>query len=263
MSTEARSPLKDKPLRAPGQSLQEEWRALVDDKLEPWFLLAVFLVALALLEWFRYYRNDPPQPEFMSAVAAAMVVAAAWRYFRLRPKLRQLRLGAEGERAVGQFLERLRVQGYQVFHDVLGDGFNVDHICIGPAGAFTIETKTWRKPRQGRPQIQYDGEHLTVGGCEPERDVLGQARAQAKWLARTLEESTGRKVPVRPVIVFPGWFVQATAGAQAEVWVMEPKGLPAFLNNEPTRLSAEETRMAAFHLSRLVRLGERVRDSAN
>lgn len=37
----------------------------------------------------------------------------------------------EGERAVGQFLEQLREQGFHVFHDVVGTGFNVDHVLVG------------------------------------------------------------------------------------------------------------------------------------
>lgn len=113
---------------------------------------------------------------------------------------------------------------------------------------------------QRNPQIQYDGERLLVNGHETDRDVLAQAQAQAGWLLRTLEESTGRRIPVQPVVVFPGWFVHASHGANAKVWVMEPKGLPAFLAHEPTRLSQEDARLAAFHLSRLVRLQERARD---
>jgi hypothetical protein len=35
MSEGERSPLKDKPLRYPGQSLEEERRSLFEDKLEP------------------------------------------------------------------------------------------------------------------------------------------------------------------------------------------------------------------------------------
>lgn len=260
MTQTTRTPLKDKPLRLPGQSLQEEWRTLVEDKIEPWVMLAIFFIALTALEWFRYFRNDPPHPVLFSVFATVMVSVAVWRFYRLRPRLRQLRLGAQGERAVGQFLERLREQGYQVFHDVLGEGFNLDHVCIGPAGALTVETKTWRKPVKGNPQIQYDGERLLVNGHETDRDVLAQAQAQAGWLLRTLEESTGRRIPVQPVVVFPGWFVHASHGANAKVWVMEPKGLPAFLAHEPTRLSQEDARLAAFHLSRLVRLQERARD---
>ena len=174
-----------------------------------------------------------------------------------------MRQGIEGEKAVGQFLERLREQGYQVFHDLVGEGFNVDHVLIGPAGVFTIETKTWSKPQRGDARIVYDGSTLTVAGREPDRDPLVQAKAQANWLRGLLFESTGRRMEVQPVVVFPGWFVEAASGAQRAVWVMEPKGLPAFLKNEPLRLPAEDVKLAAYHLARHVRGGERERSLAS
>ncbi len=40
---------------------------------------------------------------------------------------------------------------------------------------------------------------------------------------------------------------------------MEPKGLPAFLKNEPSCLSAEAVKLAAYHLGRHVRSIERER----
>lgn len=259
MTEQKRSPIKAAPLRMPGQSLQEEWRSLLEDKIEPWLMLVVFFLAFAGWEWFRHFTSSPPRPGIVSLAAGLVTVFAAWRFFRLRPRLRQLRLGMDGERAVGQFLERLREQGYQVFHDVPGTDFNVDHVLIGPAGLFTVETKTWSKSTARNDRIEFDGERVLVNGHEPERDVVAQAQGQAKWLARTLEESTGRRMSVQPVVVFPGWFVQAAPGAHRAVWMMEPKGLPAFLANEPARLMGEDVKLAAFHLSRYVRSCEKNR----
>lgn len=256
MSEKTRSPLKDKPLRLAGQSLQEQRQELWNDRFLPSYLVAALLAIIAALEWFRYFRSDPPRPVLMTGAAVVAVIFAAWRFSRLRPRMLRLKQGMDGERAVGQFLERLREQGYQVFHDVPGDGFNLDHVCIGPGGAFTVETKTWSKPSSGNARIQFDGQRLLVNGHEPERDVIAQAQAQATWLARTLQESTGRSIPVQPVVVFPGWFVEASPGAHKSVWVMEPKGLPAFLANEPARLLPEDVKLAAFHLSRYVRTYE-------
>jgi Nuclease-related domain len=163
------------------------------------------------------------------------------------------------ERAVGQFLERLRERGFDVFHDVIGRGFNVDHVLVGPAGVFTIETKTWSKPVSGKAQVNFDGEKITAGSFEPDRDPVVQAKAQAGWLKALLLESTGRKLDVRPVIVFPGWFVENASGSFKDIWVLEPKALPSFLSNEPSRLSREDVKLASFHLFRLIRSNERAR----
>ena len=259
MTAAERSPIKDKPLRTPGQSLEEERTALLENKFETWALLSAFLVVLAVFEWFRYFRPLPPQPWLLSMCAAGMLGFAGWRYFQIRPRMRQLRQGIEGEKAVGQFLEHLRSNGYHVFHDVVGEGFNIDHVLVGPAGVFTIETKTWSKPMRGDARISYDGATLTVAGRTPDRDPLMQARSQAGWLKTLLADSTGRQLPVRPVVVFPGWYVEPGVGSQREVWVLEPKALPAFLSSEEDRIEASDVRLAAYHLGRFIRSVERER----
>jgi hypothetical protein len=254
MTNESRSPLKAKPLRMPGQSLQEQRDKLFEDKLETPAMMAVFCVMLAGWEWSRYFTPRPPAPGLMSAIALTFVAFVAWRFWRVRPKLKALRLGLDGERVVGQFLERLREQGYHVFHDVVGTGFNVDHVIVGPAGVFTIETKTRSKPKHGNATVTFDGQQISIHGIKPDRDPVIQAKAQAAWLRQLLSDSTGRQFPVRPVIVFPGWYVEQSSGSTREVWVLEPKALPGFLEKESRVVSDEDVNLASFHLSRFIRM---------
>jgi hypothetical protein len=259
MSEYTKSPIKDKPLRLPGQSLEEERRKLFEDKIEPPLLLAVFFTAFTALEWWHYFWKKPLNPIVFTVASVLVVVFAAWRIWKTRPQVRALRQGIEGEKAVGQFLERLRENGYQVFHDLIGTGFNVDHVLIGPAGVFTVETKTWSKPQSGGARIKFDGEQLSVAGREPERNPVVQARAQAGWLKGLLTESTGRPYEVFPVVVFPGWFIEQGEGSLRNMWVLEPKALPKFLENAPQRLAPEEVKLASFHLSRFIRNSEKGR----
>jgi hypothetical protein len=259
MKSNSRSPIKDRPLRLPGQSVSEEQEELIEDAIAAPMLLALFMAILAGLEWWRQYTAMKPSPILFSIAALLVACYAALRIWRARPRLKNLRQALAGERVVGQFLERLREKGIHVFHDLVGDGFNVDHVLIGPSGIFTIETKTWSKPISGNPQIFFNGETIQIGGLSPERDPIIQAKAQASWLRSLLLESTGKRFEVHPVVVFPGWFITGTAGASKEVWVLEPKALPSFLDHEPTRLEAEDVKLASFHLSRFIRSGERVR----
>lgn len=256
---ESRSPIKDKPLRQPGQSLEEERAQLIDDKVGSRLAWAAGMLFLAAWEWYRYWQPSQLSPWVITAAALGVCVYVAIRIYRILPRLRSLRQGIDGEKAVGQFLDRLREQGYHVFHDIVGERFNVDHVLIGPGGVFTIETKTWSKPAKGEARIRYDGETLTAAGHTPDRDPIIQAKAQARWLAELLRESTGRRLGVQPVVVFPGWFVEAAPGSHLSVWVLEPKGLPAFLSREREQLAPEDVKLAAFHLSRFIRSGERER----
>src|SRR4051812_46236176 len=113
MVQKARSPLKDKPLRVPGQSIQEEREELVEDSVGQPVMFAGFFVVIALLEWWRFYTDLKPSPFIFSSAAAIAIAYAAYRVRRAMPRLRNLRQGLEGERVVGQFLERLREQGFQ------------------------------------------------------------------------------------------------------------------------------------------------------
>ncbi len=257
MKTSERSPIKDPPLRTPGQSVREERDRILDEKLEPPVLLAIMLVMLAALEWYRSFVPLPPIPWFYTAVALAAVTFALWRVYRYRPLLRNLRQGHAGELAVGQFLERLRGSGYQVFHDVVGDSFNVDHVLIGPTGVYTIETKTWSKPTTGDARVRFDGDQLAIGSRSPDRDPIIQAKAQAKWLRAVLEESCGRKFVTRPVIVFPGWFVEPAPSSLSDLWILEPKALPSFIERERVVLTPEDVKLASFHLARFIRAHQR------
>jgi hypothetical protein len=247
------SPIKDKPLRLPAQSLTEEREAIFDDKIQPWLLWATFVVLLAGLEWYRYFLPVSPSPKLLSAIAAVSVAFVAWKIIRLRPKLRHLRQAIEGERVVGQFLERLREQGYVIFHDVVAPGFNIDHVLVGPAGIFSVETKTWSKASGSNAKIVYDGQRLLCGPHEPDRDPIAQCKAQANWLKSVITESTGRKAEVFPVLLFPGWYTEQAPETKRTLWVLEPKSLPAFLQREPARLSPEDCKLFAFHLSRFIR----------
>lgn len=225
-------------------------------------VVVMMLIVMALVEWIRYFVPSPPSPWLYSAIAVAALAYMIWQARKVWPRIMALKLAEEGEKAVGQFLEGLRELGYQVFHDVIGQDFNIDHVIIGPGGVFTIETKTWKKPRRGSPQIEFDGETLTVNGLTPDRNPVVQARAQANWVGGLLAESTGRKFAVRPVILFPGWFIAAGRESRRDVWVLEPKALPAFLEKEKSQMALDDVKLAAFHLSRFVREQERALEAS-
>ena len=78
----------------------------------------------------------------------ATVLCAVWLW-RLFPIARRFNRGERGERHVADVLEELRSNGYRPIHDIVGDGFNVDHVLVGPGGVFAIETKF----RSGKGEI--------------------------------------------------------------------------------------------------------------
>lgn len=248
-----RSPLKSKPLRVAGQSLDEAIQKVLDDEVSEGAAFIALSVMIAAYEWWRMFYSSPPQPVAMTIAAGLMVAWGFRKMFKARAKLRQLRLGRDGERAVAEILERMRESGFRVFHDIVGPSFNVDHVLVGAQGLFVIETKTISKPGNGSPTIQYDGEQITVAGFTPDRDPVRQATAIASWVRDFVKESSGRQIPVRPVVLYPGWFVEKPPSLRPTVWVLNPKALADFIGREPAVLSPEDVKLVAFHLSRYVR----------
>ena len=246
-----KSPLKINPLRLPGQSVDKEIDRWVNEKALGTFFAAGCFCVVAYFEWYGYLTHAPRRPLLFTALALAAVVFAGWRISIIRRRVRRLRLGRDGERTVGQQLEHLREHGGQVFHDVPGDGFNLDHVVISPRGIYAIETKTLSKPWPSAT-ILVDGDTLSVAGRVPDRNPIEQVTGAARWLERMLKESTGTRFTVRGVVVFPGWFV-AQRGSRGQVWVLEPKALPAFIEREPANIAASDVSLAASHLSRYVR----------
>jgi hypothetical protein len=208
----ARSPLQEPSLPQPGDSLQDQiWERKLD--LLGMLGIPVCFFAIALFEWWRYLVNSPPSPVLMTLLFVGSVVWGGRRLWQARRELEKMALGARGERTVGQMLELLRAQGYRTFH--------IDHVLIGPAGVFCIETKTWSKPN-GECEIVYDGQKLLMNGHVPERDPLTQSKANARRVREILKQMAGRDVRVKPVVLFPGWWVQSPLH-RAEVYVANPK----------------------------------------
>ena len=243
----------ERPLQNPGQSPDEQIHSLLYNFVTGPVIVAVLVLLFTALEWLRYYRRYAPEPIVYSLVAIMIVIWTTIRMLVLWPQVRALKLARNGERVVAPFLDGLRERGYRVFHDVVGKGVKLDHVLIGPAGIFAVETKLHRKPIRGNPPVIFDGERIRVNGSEPKRDPILQAQRQAHWLRELLAESTGRKFDVRPVIVYPGWSVEWTGPKNRSIWVLNPKWLPSFLDHEPLRLSPEDIHRASFHLSRFVR----------
>ena len=249
---ERRSPLKGAPLRNPGQSLDEEIHRIISEDIIAYITFSSMMALIAFLEWMKLLFHWKPHPFAFTIIALIICIYSVREVARYRRNIRNLRLGREGEKAVGQYLDKLREEGYQIFHDIVAEGFNLDHVLIGPSGVYAIETKTISKPSEGEAVVQYDGDKVTVAGLEPDRDPVAQVKSSTVWLQELIEESTGKKFKVRPVILYPGWFIEKQPKG-AEVWVLNPKALPAFLKNENTAMSNEDVYLVSYHLSRYVR----------
>jgi len=254
MKESKRAPFKDKPLRYPGQSLDDQIQNLLD-KMDEISIVPLMLILLAFMEWSRWYFKSVVSLStaiLFSLFALIASIVTVVRIRRLRRLRRQLAIGRDGERVVGQCLEDLRVKGYRVLHDIVVKDFNIDHVVISPKGIYTIETKTVSKPLRGESVISFEGEKILINGIKPDRDPIIQARAQAAWIKDFLKSALGKNLSVRPVVIFPGWFVKGSPNC-SDVWVLNEKALPAFIERELTLVSPDDLQAITFQISQYIR----------
>jgi hypothetical protein len=246
------SPLKDMPLRQPGESLDDQILDGALDGLLSYYLMATGMMVLTVFEWIGYLTEAPRQPFLFTIISIPFAGYCVYRAWRNSKHLANLRLARRGERSVGQFLELFREDGAKVFHDLIGENFNVDHLLISTQGVFVIETKTYSKPHDGR--VIYDGKKILIDGYNKESKLLTQARAEASWVRKLIKDSAGKTVDVEPIIVFPGWYVESTKqGNSSDVQVMNPRLLRGYINQRPQLLSKEDVALFAYHISRFSR----------
>ena len=253
MKSQTKSPLKDKPLRYVAQSGDEAIDVLLNEKLLWLYTVVVLIAVLVSWDWYRYYHPYKSSPMVMTIIAAITCAFLVGRFIVHFRKFKNLKLGRDGERAVGQYLELFRENGCHVYHDIKGDSFNVDHVVISNKGIYVIETKTYSKPASGQSAINYDGQRILINGKEPLTDIIVQVTAATSYIKKTINNSTGKQFEPFPVVLFPGWFIEGNGNNQGKMWVLEPKAFRKFLDRQTVKLSDEDVKLASYHLSRHIR----------
>jgi len=122
---------------------------------------------------------------------------------KLKDEKRAIR-GAKAEETIGELLSKLSDE-YLVLHDITSPYGNIDHIVFSKyAGIFLLETKS----HGGRVEI-ING-ILCANGKPPEKNFIAQTLKNTYWLKKTIEQITGKRVWISPVLVFTNAFVEPT-----------------------------------------------------
>ncbi len=250
--SDRRSPISEKLLHQAGAQARKRVDALGEDMMERMFQLmligpmAMLVILLPRVQWDRlrfHWINW-----FVVAASIAWIAWLVRALLRLRKERRKWQEGMRAEIAAAQQLDRLQARDCLVLHDIPAGDFNIDHVVIGPHAVFAVETKSRRKPGQGKASanVSYDGRCLHFPGWT-ETKPLQQASAIAAWLANYLRGETGEPVVVHPVVCLPGWYVTLLKGsAGAAVRVINPKMTSLFVD------AGERPRIATAHRNRIV-----------
>jgi hypothetical protein len=233
--------------RLPGQSLRDEKERLLDNRLLPLYFATAFLWILWGLDEYRVWTHEQPAPKLTLCLAIIATGTCVILFRRLFGHFRRLNRGERGELRVAEVLDDLRSYGYRVTHDLTREGFNIDHVVVGPAGVFAIETKF----RSGSGEITFrNGEGIFVDGFPEEKDSLKQARGNAWEVHNIIKDNCKLDEWVWPLVVFVGdWRVKNDwRSTDARVFTTD-KVVDHIVNRQPC-LRQNEIDLIASHLER-------------
>ncbi|GHB06319.1 nuclease-related domain-containing protein [Modicisalibacter luteus] len=211
-----RSPFDAHMLREPGQTLRDRLdrafaRLFLNGALGPIAVLTPMVYGMGRM-LFAPHQN---WLEWMIYGLLTTLLALLFSFLLMRDyqHIQRIKLGLACELAVGQELARLirpEAHPYFVFHDIPSDTFTIDHVALTPYGVFVIETRARTQPLSpdGEPQrtVAIESERLRFPGWS-ERQPLRKTRQAVRWMRQWLAREHGLDVPVRGVLVLPGWHI--------------------------------------------------------
>lgn len=152
----------------------------------------------------------------------------------------QWELGAWAEQWTAKELRPLKRRGWTVLHDRLlrpDRSENVDHVLVGPAGVYVLDSKRW----PGTVRVDPTTAHVNVTSPDApdlrpsSRDgVDGAARGRSLDVHTHLKHALGRALWVQAVVVIWGDFPQQAVVVNRVVYVAGAH-LNAWLLSQPPR----------------------------
>lgn len=170
----------------------------------------------------------------------------AWSWIRIDPPgyVENWNTGAEGERKTAKVLRPLEGLGWHVSHDIQTGYGNYDHVVVGPAGVFLLETKYLGGTIEMRDGIPWVQQKLYPEQSKPYPDIRQQALRSAARLKEEIEEFSGYGTWVQAVVVFWSEFPEGVHEDDYCVFV-QGSSLRDWLLTQDKRLDVELIQLAS------------------
>jgi len=240
-----RSPFTQNSLRSPGHS-QSLKLGSINEELSCNLVTLIAMPIYFFGGFFShvYFTQREIKPEIIALwliSGSVLTIFFLFKTLKLLKKRRNLRLGYEGEIAVGHELNQLMLEGNHVYHDFPADKFNIDHIVVGRSGIFAVETKARSKPvsknRNEDATVEYNGKMLMFPNGDDYK-IIEQAERQTSWLSKWISSAIGEQVAARAIVALPGWFVKRTSADG--ISVVNPKQFPSLFKHIKPRTLTDD-----------------------
>ena len=259
MPESRRSPLTRNLLRPPGHSLH----AHIVEHMERLSALCAVTVTLPIIvyaahisqSYFGGVGESVARTLVTAGIGLAAAVFMAKKMVKLATELRYKVLGWEAEVFTGQELNRLMLDGCQVFHDIPYPHGNIDHVVVSPDGVHAINTKSYGKLNEGAGHqevtVDYHRNVLVFQDRQPSIPTC-QLEGEARWLTGYLSNATGDTVTVEAMLAIPGWFIKERLG-RGPICVFNPLNSRRFFVKGKRKLSEQQISRIAHQLDQLCR----------
>lgn len=190
----------------------------------------------------------PGQAKFWLGMLAGATMSL---YMALRDSppwhIEKWRIGVEGERRTAKALGKLRTADWRTWHDLPGrNGTNVDHVVLGPAGLFLLDSKNY----SGEATIE--GGQLRVRWLEDREDgwtcrgLVPRMRAASAELSERIESAVGLRVWVQPVVVLWMPFPQGVVEVSGVYFIQGQSLADWLLGRRPLARSPDARALGTF-----------------
>jgi hypothetical protein len=142
----------------------------------------------------------------MSTVVAVAGLYGLYRLVRVASQRRKIEFIRNANMATGHCLQRLTGSQNRLFHDVPCAAGIIDNVIVGPQGIYAISVIAKKPGRDKR--VRLNGERLSFAPGKVAVSVADCGKA-ALQLASELGQPLGHAIRVRPVVVVPGWEIDA------------------------------------------------------
>ena len=211
-----------------------------------WPLLIVVALTGYLL------RAAIPAPTIGSTLAGALflalAIAVAATANHSRTRIQAFVKGAKGEELVARSLALLP-ESFTVFHGIAAHsqslipqgGADLDHVVVGPAEIFVIETKNWSGT------ITIENGELVCDGEPPSRPPLDQVKDATNALRTRLRSVIEEEeIEITPILCFASGRLPAGQQGAAGVLVCNIEQLPSIIQHSGETPLSEQTQQAVI-----------------
>lgn len=170
-----------------------------------------------------------------------LVLPLTWKYLSNKIKTIEndrlsFRKGATGEAIVGFVLDGFP-DDFRVIHDLTTPFGNIDHVVIGPSGAYLIDTKNWKGV------VSADGKgELLLNGKPTDKQQVKHLTRTIMSMKEKIKVLGGLDPFVQGVFAFPSAYVEAKWGTTGYIHCVKDEQLYDYIveNKKPKKLSQKE-----------------------